>query len=69
MTEEQREAKRRAEVMLAFANGETIEATLFRENPQWEEIIQPQWRWDLRDYRVKPKPKKPRQCLILIEQL
>ena len=55
MTPAQQEAKRRAEVMLAFAEGKEIEcdrggAERYMPNER------PTWDWSCNDYRVKPTP-------------
>ena len=58
MTKEQQEAKRKAEVMLAFAEGKEIE---FKGSEDiWEEIEFPIWAWDSANYRIKPS--EPRRC-------
>lgn len=57
MTTEQQEAKRRAEVMLAFANGAPIEyRPKDRPDLAWVNITIPAWDWVLLDYRVNPDP-------------
>ena len=52
------EAKRAAEVMLAYANGETIEALYYGEYVSCEE---PTFNWisgkGIENYRIKPKEK------------
>lgn len=49
------EARKAAEVMLAYANGEEIETTGHNEyvTPSGE----PSFNWDLWKYRTRPKPK------------
>lgn len=51
------EARKAAEVMLAYANGEEIEVLSFGE---YEPCKSPSFNWldgrGLRNYRVKPKP-------------
>ena len=57
MTTEQQEAKRRAEVMLAFADGAPIEWTpQDRPDYGWEIDDEPSWNWIDVDYRVSPNP-------------
>ena len=55
MTPEQQEAKRRAEVMLAFADGAPIE---FRQHEvdRWAGCDNPLWNWIQTDYRVSETP-------------
>lgn len=57
MTPEQQEAKRRAEVMLAFANGAPIECRK-RDRPdlEWNIVTKPAWDWVLYNYRVSETP-------------
>lgn len=53
----QEQAKYQAGVMLAFAEGKTIEVTSDEEN--WGENDSPIWNWLTFNYRVKPaEPKK-----------
>ncbi len=57
MTPEQQEAKRRAEVMLAFANGAPIEWMLQnRTADEWQDAQFPMWDWHTYNYRVNPEP-------------
>lgn len=57
MTTEQQEAKRRAEVMLAFANGAVIEyRPKDRPDLVWGITTIPHWDWFNFDYRVNPNP-------------
>lgn len=51
------EAKKAAEVMLAFANGETIER--YKDSiGEWVEVDgHCAFKWDVKDYRVKPKER------------
>jgi len=57
MTTEQQEAKRRAEVMLAFANGAPIEWMLQnRTADEWQDAQFPMWDWHTYNYRVNPEP-------------
>lgn len=50
------EAKKAAEVMLAYANGEKIER--LREDGYWvEDNFNPLFNWFENEYRVKPKEK------------
>lgn len=57
MTLEQQESKRRAEVMLAFANGAPIERKQKdRPDLEWGIVTTPVWDLVLYDYRVSPNP-------------
>lgn len=56
MTPEQQEAKRRAEVMLAFANGAPIEWRIADGGFGWYEDESPHWNWGEIDYRVSANP-------------
>lgn len=56
MTPAQQEAARRAEVMLAFSRGETIERRDFGSNDCWLLCGEPCWEWASSDYRVKCTP-------------
>ena len=49
------EARKAAEVMLAYANGEEIEYTVKGCN-NWMKVDSPSFNWDW-EYRIKPKPK------------
>ena len=44
--------KEMIEVMQAYERGEQIEAFY---NGVWVDIYIPEWNWEVRDYRVKPK--------------
>lgn len=48
------EARKAAEVMLAYANGEEIESSYDDEYVSYRE---PYFNWGLRNYRIKPKEK------------
>lgn len=48
------EARKAAEVMLAYANGEKIEAMDF--GGKYNSAENPSFSWDKIKYRVKPKP-------------
>lgn len=56
MTPEQQEAKRRAEVMLAFADGAPIEARPHNLKEDWCPVENPCWDWIGFDYRVSETP-------------
>lgn len=57
MTNEREEARRKAEVMLAFADGAEIQFCRYHwTNEDWDDVGHPSWNWDGNDYRVKPKP-------------
>ena len=49
------EARKAAEVMLAYANGEEIEFTISGGN-NWEKVDNPSFNWYW-EYRIKSKPK------------
>ena len=53
------EAKKAAEVMMAYANGKEIEFnnSSVENNHHWEEATDPVFDWYHRKYRVKSKPK------------
>ena len=50
------EARKAAEVMLAYADGKEIEWRS-KSSGCWESITTPSFGWDETDYRIKPKPK------------
>jgi len=53
----QDQAKYQAVVMLAFAEGKTIQRELLTHD--WKDDSQPKWNWGACNYRVKPaEPKK-----------
>ena len=56
MTPERQEAKRRAEVMLAFADGANIEWRIADGGVVWREDDSPSWEWKSFDYRANPNP-------------
>lgn len=49
------EARKAAEVMLAYADGKQIECSLPGEN-KWFHNLNPQFNWDICDYRIKKEP-------------
>lgn len=51
------EARKAAEVMLAFANGAEIERLREDGNGWLEDNFNPLFNWFMNDYRIKPKPK------------
>ena len=53
MTKE--EARKAAEVMLAYANGEEIEIAY--SNGSCQTVTSPEFNWGKVEYRVKPEPK------------
>lgn len=55
MNDAQKEAKRRAEVMLAFAEGKEIE---YSWGGGWNFCSDPVWDWHTNDYRIKPPSKR-----------
>ena len=59
MTAAQEEAKRQAEVMIAFSEGEEIEyfSGLLEK---WQPTRSPVWNFEETQYRIKPKPREPR---------
>ena len=48
------EARKAAEVMLAYANGEEIEIAY--SNSSYQTVTSPEFDWGKVEYRVKPKP-------------
>lgn len=50
------EARKAAEVMIAYANGEKIEMR-DRERDHWMQGKTVNFNWGVFDYRIKPKPK------------
>ena len=62
MTPEQKEAARRAEIMLAFSRGEAIERCISKVG-DWERTIIPNWNWVDFDYRVARVPIELRVAL------
>ena len=62
MTPEQKEAARRAEIMLAFSRGEAIERCISKDG-DWERTIIPNWNWVDFDYRVARVPIELRVAL------
>ena len=51
------EARKAAEVMLAYAKGEEIERLREDGNGWLEDNFNPLFNWFMNDYRIKPKPK------------
>lgn len=49
------EAKKAAEVMLAYAEGKEIEFKSYTQD--WDDILYPNFNWDRNKYRIKPSPK------------
>ena len=49
------EARRMAEVMLAFADGAAVQCRQ-RATDTWGDVNDPVWNWPSYDYCVKPKP-------------
>lgn len=62
MTPEQKEAARRAEIMLAFSRGEAIEICS-RLGGNWIFDASPAWNWVIMNYRVAPVPIELRVAL------
>lgn len=56
----QETAKQQAEVMIAFAEGKTIQSTRCSDREiKWEDQPSPLWDWIHFEYRIKPQePKK-----------
>ena len=55
----QETARMRAEVMIAFAEGKTIQSMRFANNViEWIDIQEPVWDWIRFDYRIKPAEPK-----------
>jgi hypothetical protein len=63
MDERQKEAKRRAEVMIAFSEGAKIQFQKWEGGP-WRPASSPSWDWKGFDYRIKPEPRLPRTIYI-----
>ena len=57
MTNEREEARRKAEVMLAFADGAEIQYSV-KGSCEWMHAEDVFWNWCGCDYRVKPKPRE-----------
>lgn len=51
------EARRMAEVMLAFADGAEVESDPISSN-EWRAVQHPNWDWYTANYRVKPEPRE-----------
>lgn len=49
------EARKAAEVMLAYADGKEIE---YLYNGEWEDALNPTFDWYEEEYRIKPKQPK-----------
>ena len=50
-------------VMQAFADGADIEVTLLKDYlVKWLYLADPDWNWELSDYRIKPK--EPREVWV-----
>ena len=61
-TPAQQEAKRQAEVMIAFSEGKEIECSN-KDRNNWDVNRYPSWIWSEYDYRIAvPKPKKVKYC-------
>lgn len=56
MNYDQKEAKRRAEIMLAYAEGAGIEVRKVG-NSTWSCATNPFWDWFNKDYRIKKEPR------------
>ncbi len=54
MTKE--EAKKAADVMLAYAGGSKIEYS-YKDEESWSEISHPEFNWYVSKYRIKQEPK------------
>lgn len=58
MNYDQKEAKRRAEIMLAFAEGAKVEVREITEaDNKWRPTNSPAWDWYRGDYRIKKEPR------------
>ena len=51
------EARKAAEVMLAYANGKEIEWKDKNSSSEWVPNERIYFNWEINDYRVKPEPK------------
>lgn len=58
MTPEQAKTKHQAEVMLAYAEGKTIQARSTLYDDEWGDCAEPVWAWNTNEYRVKPDEQK-----------
>lgn len=58
MNYDQEEAKRRAEIMLAFAEGAKVEVRAKMDaGKKWRPTNSPAWDWYRGDYRIKKEPR------------
>lgn len=54
----QKRARERAEVMLAFAEGKTIQCLgRYLKGDTWDDAAHPSWNWTDFDYRIKREPR------------
>jgi len=60
MTEQQQEVRRRAKIMMAFAEGKKILCRKYESRGKWEKNPNPLWNWMLFDYKVAPETVKVR---------
>jgi len=44
-------------VMQAAKEGKEIESTFWDDKSIWYDCKEPDWNWDVYDYRIKPEPK------------
>lgn len=59
MSQEARdEARRRAEIMLAYADGKDIQEQRIYPVTGWYAQPEPEWDWDSMYYRIKPEPRE-----------
>lgn len=57
------ETRKATEVMLAYADGKTIQWRLRASNHAWSETLgaddnSPSWNWFHSEYRIKPEPRE-----------
>ena len=50
----QKSAKARAEIMLAFAEGKTIQG--LESDGKWVDLCYPSWDWECEEFRIRPEP-------------
>ena len=50
------EAKKNAEVMLAYADGKNLQIC-GRGSNEWTDVVNPVFNWELNSYRIKSEPK------------
>ena len=46
------------DVVTAFANGKEIECRRQNKSEMWFPVLDPEWNFEVYEYRVKPKPRR-----------